>query len=240
MRLHCLDVGDAHVAHPLGVRAEGAQARDRVAEVVVDVDDRGECPVGPDGGALGTADMSESCGHLDIARRRHRGRRAEAHALGHDAVAALLEVRGDQRRNAEELPEHPRPLDGCLRLCRDIHDTAGLADLERLDERGAVERHQHVAEELPDLLVFVECCQGLFDPCDPLVVEVERRAPHGVQDGSDIVFDHGFLHCENRSSRCWEDVPKTIARQVFGVGASASDKLFPSGSTIVTCRTPLS
>src|SRR5664280_1988588 len=108
---------------------------DRVPEVVVDVDDRGEGPVGAHCGALAATHLAELAGHRHLVCRCDRQRRTEERALVDDPAGALLEVRGDEHGDRDPLAKQVAVRDSLLGRARAVHDAARRTDAQRRVER---------------------------------------------------------------------------------------------------------
>src|SRR5664280_1794386 len=155
---------------------------DRVPEVVVDVDDRGEGPVRADRGALTPPHLAELGGHRHVIGRGDRQRRTEERALLHDPAGALLEVRRDEHGDRELLAKQVAVRDSLLDRARPVHDAARRTDAQRRVERLLGEVRGDAAEELADLGASRQPSERGLDPRDAAVVEVEGCFAHGIQD----------------------------------------------------------
>ena len=221
--VHAADIGARHVRHERDVLPERSDVDDRIARVVVDVDNRIEVDGDAEGAALLGGDPAGAIRQLRVARRRDGHRARQPCRAVHDVADAAFEVRSRQERHIGQLLQPVQQRGGRVwitfsrraavavgwiqhqrgkRLARPEHVHA--ADLEIADEMtellegvaaGARKRRiERRNEQLPGLLVEGHLPERLLDPARGGAVERRLR---GLRGGD----QHGFHLAQLRSRR---------------------------------------
>ena len=123
-------VGRAHLPHPRRIASEGAGIGDGAAKIGINVDDRRESPVRSYGPSLRAADLRHFGRHLHVIRGRNLHRGAQKGSLLYDAVPALFQIRGNERRNIQRLTQLVGKANRPLRRNHPVHTSAGLQDVQ--------------------------------------------------------------------------------------------------------------
>ena len=128
---HSVHESLAHLNNHVRVRAEGAHIGDRVAPVVVDINNRRKSPVAAGRRPLPGAYHPQAAGLLRLASGGHLHLPAEEGTCDGHAVASALQIAGQQQGNPAGRLHGPLGRLDLLRVAAAVHKPAGVVSLHK-------------------------------------------------------------------------------------------------------------
>ena len=167
-----------HLAHAVHIVSIGAQSDDRVLPVVEDVADRGKGEITPDRRRLFVGHTAELVRVSGVSCRTDLGLLADHGSVSAGAVAAILRVARNDKRNLAVLLKNPVLLTHLGTGCRVVADTADVVLVHCHLQILFVSGGSHIEKKLTDLLLGRHTRDGLFHPFTVLIGQVKRFCLH--------------------------------------------------------------
>ena len=164
----------AHATNALGIRAERAGVGNRIAPVVIDVNDRRKGPVRTDCRALCSADLAQPSRLLGVVGRGDRHGTGKETAVRQKPVSARFEIGADEHRNMGILLQRPDCAQSLLCGNSAAHDPPGTDLLGKTTQILFVVAVGDKAEQLAQAILGRHGSQCVLHPIRLLPVQPER------------------------------------------------------------------